>query len=182
MLAVSSCSMRKGLWGTAPPEPASATLTWAPSAVVYFPSLDLISVAGTLAIIALTCDTNRSMRSSAVCSALRATVSLPWQPLATHPLNAFCAWVQSVLPVGLPLASTQGVASNRWPVTWKLKLPVAGSFTVQRVTWHPAHNLEFALLPCVAMTVSPDVAVMSGGNQPAYPSSVSPSGECGLLR
>src|SRR5579872_3028498 len=83
--------------------------------------------------------------------------------------------------VGTPFASTQGAAMKRWPVAWNTKLPVDLSVAVYRDTWQVAHNDGLRDgVPCVPMIESP--ALIPGGNQPARPSSVGPSGEWTLFR
>ena len=58
-------------------------------------------------------------------------------------------------------------------------VPVA--LMVKFCTWQPAQSVGFADgVPCVPMIVS--AWFQFGGNQPARPKSVGPSGECAVLR
>ena len=68
------------------------------------------------------------MSASAVTMIVRAELSV-WQPEAAHDLNERCVIVQVCAGVGSPLASTQGIASKRCPVTLCTNFPVALSVT-----------------------------------------------------
>ena len=70
---------------------------------------------------------------------------------------------------------------NECPASWKTNVLVPAWLTVKRWTWQPAQSPGFADgVPCVPMIVS--AAFQLGGNQPARPKSVGPSGACALLR
>src|SRR5687768_7784039 len=90
------------------------------------------------------------MRARTVLNALFAAAAFAWQPDCVHDCHerAAVVYAQFLSAVGTPCASRHGTGRMRWPVAWKTNEPVSLSFTVNFVTWHPAHSRGFFSVAC----------------------------------